>query len=155
VALSKTWLQRALTPRSTGPLAGGAGAPSARGRLAWFVRRHAPTIQRCRSSVGYWPTRPNLLGLHLAGTPRLVCLAQGMCQIVRSRVYKNISRSATAVSRIPNLLHAGPLHLAMDRSASRVGAIFGIGTCAVLGGTNCRNHRCNVLLLWDIVHCLS
>src|SRR5439155_16772325 len=30
-----------LTTRSTGPLAGGAGAPSARGRLAWFVRPHA------------------------------------------------------------------------------------------------------------------
>ena len=29
-----------LTSRSTGPLAGGAHAPSARGRLAWFVRRH-------------------------------------------------------------------------------------------------------------------
>ena len=29
-----------LTTRSTGPLAGGAGAPSARGRLAWFIRPH-------------------------------------------------------------------------------------------------------------------
>src|SRR5215470_5011672 len=29
-----------LTTRSTGPLAGGAYAPSARGRLAWFVRPH-------------------------------------------------------------------------------------------------------------------
>jgi len=33
-------LVRPRTPRSTGPLAGGAGAPSARGRLAWFVRPH-------------------------------------------------------------------------------------------------------------------
>ena len=28
-------------PRSTRPLTGGAGAPSARGRVAWFVSRHA------------------------------------------------------------------------------------------------------------------
>jgi len=32
-------LARCLTTRSTGPLAGGACAPSARGRLAWFVMR--------------------------------------------------------------------------------------------------------------------
>src|SRR6266545_3537860 len=40
-------MHRALTTRSTGPLAGGAYAPSARGRLAWFVRhRDVRLVQR-------------------------------------------------------------------------------------------------------------
>jgi hypothetical protein len=38
-----------LTARSTGPLAGGASAPSARGRLAWFVR--APQVMRIAASI--------------------------------------------------------------------------------------------------------
>src|SRR6266498_5732651 len=37
---------RGLTTRSTGPLAGGAYAPSARGRLAWFVRRRRGLASR-------------------------------------------------------------------------------------------------------------
>jgi len=41
-AVRRAKLLFALTSCSSGPLAGGANyAPSARGRLAWFVRRHA------------------------------------------------------------------------------------------------------------------
>src|SRR5947199_10755504 len=43
-----------LTSRSTGPLAGGAGAPSARRRLAWFVRRPRATLASIATSVLGW-----------------------------------------------------------------------------------------------------
>ncbi|TMH32545.1 MAG: DUF5076 domain-containing protein [Betaproteobacteria bacterium] len=66
-----------LTTRSTGPLAGGAGAPSARGRLAWFVRPTPyppmrtlvipPAAQRDEDSVqmlSAWIAENGLLAKH-------------------------------------------------------------------------------------------
>src|SRR5437763_17110601 len=44
---------RRLTSRSTGLLAGGAGAPSARSRLAWFVRRHSDSPPYARRLVTF------------------------------------------------------------------------------------------------------
>src|SRR6266536_356042 len=45
---------RGLTSRSTGPLAGGAYAPSARRRLAWFVRRPSREVDMSLTSNQTW-----------------------------------------------------------------------------------------------------
>jgi len=57
---SSTFIQCRLTTRSTGPLAGGAHAPSARGRLAWFVRQR-PYYDR-KTLVGH--SRADVVRLH-------------------------------------------------------------------------------------------